>query len=69
MQLISKGYKNRVSSKYLFDSGKLQMSGGCSSYRTLEIHNKALLFLKTYPKYVKVSKRSFKTGALKIRKF
>jgi len=66
MQLLSLGYKNRVSYLYSFDSGKLQMAGGCSSYRTLDLHNSSLLQLKKkYPKYIKLSKSFFKSGGFK----
>ena len=55
LQLLRKGYPNRVSYQYVWNQRGSGAEGGCSSYRTSEMQMNAALKLKEYhPNYVSV---------------
>jgi hypothetical protein len=55
LQLLRKGYPNRVSYQYVWNQRGSGAEGGCSSYRTLEMQSNAALKLKSYhPEYVSI---------------
>jgi TET-Associated Glycosyltransferase len=55
LQLLRKGYPNRVSYQYVWNQRGSGAEGGCSSYRTAEMQSQAALKLKEYhPDYVSV---------------
>jgi hypothetical protein len=43
LQLLSKGYKNAVLYKWCQDQSETGSAGGCSTYRTTELHNRNML--------------------------
>jgi hypothetical protein len=55
LQLLRKGYPNRVSYQYVWNQRGSGAEGGCSSYRTPEMQMNAALQLREYhPDYVSV---------------
>lgn len=55
LQLIGKGYENAVIVQYAQDQIVTQMPGGCSDYRTLDMHNTNVIRMaKLHPGVVKV---------------
>jgi len=55
LQLLRKGYPNRVSYQYVWNQRGSGAEGGCSSYRTSEMQmNAALELKKLHPEYVTV---------------
>lgn len=55
LQLLRKGYPNRVSYQYVWNQRGSGAEGGCSSYRTAEMQMTAALKLKElHPEYVTV---------------
>jgi len=63
MQLLSKGYKNKVSLKYFINCGATQTAGGCAAFRTVELHNQCFQKLKNkFPRYVKLHKKVINSG-------
>jgi hypothetical protein len=48
LQLLRKGYPNRVSYQYVWNQRGSGAEGGCSSYRTAELQEKAALQLREY---------------------
>ena len=66
LQLLTKGFKNRVSSKYMVSCSATQSDGGCSTWRTLEIHNHAQMRLAAlWPEFVKTNKKLVTSGPWK----
>lgn len=66
LQLLSRGYKNLCSSKYVVFPKLPNSKGGCSTYRNLENHNDSQEILaKLWPKYVKVIDKINKDGLTK----
>ena len=41
LQLLTKGFKNRISAKYMVGCSETNADGGCSTWRTLEVANQA----------------------------
>ena len=63
LQLLTMGYQNRVSLKYRIDPGTTQAAGGCSTTRTLEVHNKSLEQLREkFPQFVKLREKVAKNS-------
>lgn len=63
LQLLTQGFKNRVSTKYLVMPSPTQAKGGCEAYRTLDVHNAAQQRLaELWPDYVKIKEKLVKTG-------
>jgi hypothetical protein len=59
LQLLRKGYPNRVSFQYVWNQRGSGAEGGCSSYRTAEMQMKAALKLKEFhPNFVTVVTKS-----------
>lgn len=58
LQLLTKGYQNRVSLKYRINPGATQANGGCSTQRTLDIHNESLEMLREkFPEFVQLREK------------
>jgi len=63
MQILDLSLKNKISFKFFINSGASQKSGGCSGYRTLDLHNDCFKKLKEkYPKYVSLKEKIVKSG-------
>jgi hypothetical protein len=55
LQLLRKGYPNRVSYQYMWNQRGSGAQGGCSTYRTAEVQNASALQLKNdHPEFVTV---------------
>ena len=48
LQLLRLGYKNRVFNRYRVGQKATATSGGCQSYRTIELHNRCMQELAEY---------------------
>ncbi len=58
LQLLVAGHKNRVSLRWRVDPGTTQSKGGCSTQRTLDIHNKSLEQLREkFPAFVQLREK------------
>ena len=63
LQLLSKGYPNLVLHRWCQGQGTSNESGGCSSYRTLALHNKnAQLLAGAWPEFVRAVRKTTKTA-------
>lgn len=63
LQLLTMGYQNRVSLKYRINPGTTQAKGGCSTQRTLDIHNKSLEQLREkFPQFVQLREKIAKSS-------
>jgi hypothetical protein len=59
LQLLRKGYPNRVSYQYVWNQRGSGAEGGCSSYRTAELQTKSAQLLQQYhPEYVSLVTKS-----------
>lgn len=59
LQLLRKGYPNRVSYQYVWNQRGSGAEGGCSSYRTAEMQTKSAQLLQQYhPEYVSLVTKS-----------
>ena len=66
LQLISKGYSNSVSTKWIAICSETNSEGGCSVHRTLERHNESQIELgKLWPDFVTVKDKEVKSGPWK----
>ena len=66
LQIIEKGFKNRISNRFRFESTPLHTSGGCSSYRTIENQNESnKLLYQLHPDVVKLVEKEVKRGGFK----
>jgi hypothetical protein len=66
LQLLTRGFQNRVSSKYMVGCSATNTAGGCSTHRTLEGHNESQRKLnELWPKYVRLVEKECKTGPWK----
>lgn len=66
LQLLTRGFKNRVSSKYMVSCSATNSEGGCASWRTLEVHNEAQLLLASlWPEYIKIREKMVPSGPWK----
>ena len=66
LQLLTQGYANRVSTKYMVSPSDTNSEGGCSINRTLDAHNKSQEKLKElWPEYVRLKEKVTKTGPWK----
>ena len=55
LQLLTKGYPNRVWYDFVVDAGQSHKDGGCSDYRDAEYHNKSCIELqKHFPNFIKI---------------
>ena len=63
LQLLTKGYANKVWHNYVIDPGQSYADGGCSDYRTLEYHNESCRELhRKFPKFVRLKENQIKSG-------
>ena len=63
LQLLRKGYPNLVLYKYAQDHPGTQWVGGCSAYRTLQLHNRIVKKMAVWHKgFVRVREKHNKTG-------
>lgn len=63
IQLLLKGYKNCVLYKWTHDQTETGSAGGCSLYRTLDVHNTNIQKLHDlYPEFTKLRSKNNKTG-------
>ena len=69
LQLLTRGFKNRVSAKYMVTCSVTQADGGCSTWRDLELHNRCQLELqKLWPEFVAVKEKEVTSGPWKGQK-
>jgi|GEM_PF-2998718 len=69
LQLLTQGFKNKVSIKYMAKCKPTGYKGGCSLQRTLEEHNKSQLKLKElWPNFVTIREKEEKQGLWKGQK-
>ncbi|MGQ4807696.1 hypothetical protein NKDENANG_01051 [Candidatus Entotheonellaceae bacterium PAL068K] len=65
LQLLTRGYPNRVSTKFRVQVAPTNAPGGCSIYRTVEKINRTHLQLQElFPEYVSVNERVRTSGPL-----
>lgn len=61
LQLLRKGYRNRVITEYVHGQGTSNAPGGASSYRTIDFHNASVRKLaKIHAPYVRVVEKQTK---------
>ena len=66
LQLLTRGFKNRISAKYMLTCSETNAEGGCSTWRTLEVHNDAQRKLaELWPDFVKVREKEVTSGPWK----
>jgi len=66
LQLLTRGFKNRQSAKYMVTCSATNAPGGCSTWRTLEVHNEAQIMLqKLWPDFVKIREKEVTSGPWK----
>lgn len=66
LQMLTRGFKNRVSAKYMVYCSQTNAEGGCSTYRTLEMLNETQeKFAALWPKYVRVKDKLIDNGPFK----
>ena len=62
LQLLIKGYENRVWYKYVSDPAQYQ-DGGCATYRNIEYHNNSMRELQAkFPAFVVLREKFVKSG-------
>tara|TARA_A100001011_G_scaffold384149_1_gene456383 strand:+ start:2782 stop:3600 length:819 start_codon:yes stop_codon:yes gene_type:complete len=66
LQLLTKGYPNRVWYKYVAAPSDTNTVGGCSEYRDIDYHNKSMRNLQSkFPNYVSLKEKKQKSGPWK----
>ena len=66
LQLLTRGYANRIIYKYVMNPGVSQAAGGCSEYRDIEFHNNACRKLASiFPEFVSLKEKETKSGPWK----
>lgn len=66
LQLLTRGFKNRISGRYIVSCAETNAPGGCSTWRTVEVHNQAQLELqKLWPDFVKTKEKVVPNGPWK----
>ena len=66
LQLLTRGFKNRISAKYMVTCSETNAEGGCSTWRTLDVHNQAQMKLAgLWPEFVKVRSKEVTSGPWK----
>jgi len=66
LQLLTRGFRNRISAKYMVSCSETNAAGGCSTWRTLEVHNEAQEKLASlWPSFVKINKKEVAAGPWK----
>jgi hypothetical protein len=65
LQLLTRGYRNRMHTKYRVTVSDTNAKGGCETYRTLDMMNSTHRKLsQLFPKYVSIREKILKTGPL-----
>jgi hypothetical protein len=63
LQYLYKGHKNKVLCNWVHDQGGSNAVGGCSTYRSLDVHNKHMIHFGTlHPNIVSVVEKTTKTA-------
>ena len=63
LQLLMMGFQNKVSLVYRINPSATQATGGCQTFRTLELHNDMMQKLqKKFPIYVKLNEKVVKSS-------
>ncbi len=63
LQLLTMGYPNKISYRNRVNPNETQAKGGCSTFRTLEVHNESMKELqKKYPQFVKLREKIAKNS-------
>jgi hypothetical protein len=66
LQLLTRGFKNRVSAKYMVTCSVTNADGGCSTWRTLEVHNESQRKLaELWPEFVTIREKEVPSGPWK----
>lgn len=66
LQLLTRGFANRISTKYLVSPSDTNSEGGCSTQRSIEAHNESQRKLaELWPDYVRLKEKVTKTGPWK----
>lgn len=66
LQLLTRGFKNRISAKYMVTCSETNATGGCSTWRTLDVHNDAQRKLaELWPDFVKIREKTVPSGPWK----
>lgn len=66
LQLLTRGFKNRISAKYMVNCSETNSEGGCSTWRTIEVANQAQRDLaRLWPDYVKIREKVVPSGPWK----
>ena len=64
LQLLTHGYKNRISHRWRVRPSNTADAGGCDEYRTIEKHNESMRELKDlFPEFVTLKEKIAKVGA------
>ena len=66
LQLLTQGFKNRISTKYIVSPGATNSEGGCATLRTIENHNESQRELqKLWPDFVRLKEKTTASGPWK----
>lgn len=66
LQLLTRGFKNRISAKYMVTCSETNAEGGCSVWRTLDLHNDAQRKLQElFPEFVAIREKQVPSGPWK----
>lgn len=69
LQLLAMGYPNAVVTHWVQDQAATQAAGGCSDYRTLQVHNDNVRKMhKLWPDVTAIREKDNKTGGEDLRK-
>jgi len=69
LQLLTKGFPNKISTRYRVSPVGNFSSGGCSSYRTIELHNESFIKLQEkFPKFITLKEKIQNSGLWKGQK-
>ena len=69
LQLLTQGFANRISGRYMVSPSETNAEGGCSIWRTLELHNESQRKLHAlWPNFVKLREKEVKSGVWKGQK-
>ena len=69
LQLLTRGFPNKVSTRYRVSPVGNFSAGGCSSYRTIELHNESFIKLqKKFPKFITLKEKVQNSGLWKGQK-
>lgn len=64
LQLLTRGYKNTLITRYVNDQGATNMPGGCSDYRSEKLHNRNVKLMHSmWPDFTKIVEKENKSPA------